>query len=312
MGVKDDFKMDNQHLHDDDDDVPLPGFRFHPTDQELVTFYLQRKLDKKPISIDLFKQIDIYKYDPWDLPKSSVHGEEKEGYFFCKRGRKYRNSIRPNRVTGSGFWKATGIDKAIYSKGGEGNDCVGLKKTLVYYRGSAGKGTKTDWMMHEFRLPSNIATNTNLAHAKNDNDISHEAEIWTLCRVFKRNVSQRKQQIHEMKPLGNKPQAIYEKSSRMSSNMEFMLNQQTYINFGSSHEVHHNQDIPVNNYANNGQRNQFYVSELTPSVPEQPAQQILIPSSNFWIQEAADELLSYDNWDELGSVVKFAVDSPSL
>ncbi|CAK8534746.1 unnamed protein product [Lathyrus sativus] len=299
--------MHNQHLQIDDD-VPLPGFRFHPTDQELVTFYLQRKLDMKPISIDLIKQIDIYKYDPWDLPKSCAPGAEKEGYFFCKRGRKYRNSIRPNRVTGSGFWKATGIDKPIYSNGGEGNDCVGLKKTLVYYRGSAGKGTKTDWMMHEFRHPSNIATNTNLAHAKNDKDVSHEAEIWTLCRVFRRNISQRKQQMAGVKPLTTKRETIYDKSARMSSNMELMLNQQTYINFGLSREDHHNQNkpvLPVNNYTSSYQRNQFS------SVAQQP-QQILIPSSNFWIQEAANELLSFDNWDELGSVVKFAVDSPSL
>lgn len=79
---------------------------------------------------------------------------DKEWYFFCKRGRKYRNSIRPNRVTGSGFWKATGIDRPIYSANQEGRECIGLKKSLVYYRGSAGKGTKTDWMMHEFRLPT--------------------------------------------------------------------------------------------------------------------------------------------------------------
>lgn len=78
---------------------------------------------------------------------------EKESYFFCKRGRKYRNSIRPNRVTGSGFWKATGIDKPIYSDGSN-KAVIGLKKTLVYYLGSAGKGSKTDWMMHEFRLPT--------------------------------------------------------------------------------------------------------------------------------------------------------------
>ena len=51
-----------------DDDVQLPGFRFHPTDEELVGFYLRRKLEGKPLSIELIKQIDIYKYDPWDLP----------------------------------------------------------------------------------------------------------------------------------------------------------------------------------------------------------------------------------------------------
>ena len=83
---------------------------------------------------------------------------EKEWYFFCRRVKKYKNSVRPNRVTGSGFWKATGIDKAIYSVK-EPHECIGLKKSLVYYRGSAGKGTKTDWMMHEFRLPASKSTN---------------------------------------------------------------------------------------------------------------------------------------------------------
>ncbi|KAE9590527.1 putative transcription factor NAM family [Lupinus albus] len=169
MGVNEDFMKGDEYV---DDDVPLPGFRFHPTDEELVSFYLRRKLDEKPINIELIKEIDIYKHDPWDLPTSG-NGGEKEGYFYCQRGRKYKNSIRPNRVTGSGFWKATGIDKAVYSRRGIGigNDCIGLKKTLVYYSGNAGKGTKTDWMMHEFRLPSNNGTIT----TKNNADISQEA-----------------------------------------------------------------------------------------------------------------------------------------
>ena len=48
----------------------LPGFRFHPTDEELVGFYLRRKVEKKPIAIEIIQQIDIYKYDPWDLPSN--------------------------------------------------------------------------------------------------------------------------------------------------------------------------------------------------------------------------------------------------
>jgi len=67
--------MDVAKLHnsDDDDDKKededvLPGFRFHPTDEELVGFYLRRKVENKPLRIELIKQIDIYKYDPWDLP----------------------------------------------------------------------------------------------------------------------------------------------------------------------------------------------------------------------------------------------------
>lgn len=53
---------------EEEEDVILPGFRFHPTDEELVGFYLRRKVEKRPITIELIKQIDIYKYDPWDLP----------------------------------------------------------------------------------------------------------------------------------------------------------------------------------------------------------------------------------------------------
>ena len=46
----------------------LPGYRFHPTDEELVRFYLRRKVENKSIRLELIKLIDIYKYDPWDLP----------------------------------------------------------------------------------------------------------------------------------------------------------------------------------------------------------------------------------------------------
>jgi No apical meristem (NAM) protein len=53
---------------EEEEDVVLPGFRFHPTDEELVGFYLQQKVDKKSLSIEIIRQIDIYKYDPWDLP----------------------------------------------------------------------------------------------------------------------------------------------------------------------------------------------------------------------------------------------------
>ena len=116
------------------------------------------------------------------------------------RGRKYRNSVRPNRVTGSGFWKATGIDKPIYKPGGC-SDCIGLKKSLVYYLGSAGKCQKTNWMMHEFRLPSNwdgvdaeeaVSSKVLRFFSAQDQDPHFfllEQEAWTVCRIFKRTVS---------------------------------------------------------------------------------------------------------------------------
>ncbi|KAH7652565.1 NAC domain-containing protein [Dioscorea alata] len=163
------------------DEVMLPGFRFHPTDEELVGFYLKRKIQQKPLSIELIRQLDIYKYDPWDLPKEMATTGEKEWYFYCPRDRKYRNSARPNRVTGAGFWKATGTDRPIYSS--EGTKCIGLKKSLVFYKGRAAKGIKTDWMMHEFRLPS--LSDSSLPKRPLDKNIPPN-DSWAICRIFKK------------------------------------------------------------------------------------------------------------------------------
>nr|GMD28713.1 putative NAC domain-containing protein 94 [Ipomoea batatas] len=162
------------------DEVMLPGFRFHPTDEELVGFYLKKKVQHKPLSIELIKQLDIYKYDPWDLPKLAAVGE-KEWYFYCPRDRKYRNSARPNRVTGAGFWKATGTDRPIYSS--ETSKCIGLKKSLVFYKGRAARGIKTDWMMHEFRLPS-ISDISTPKRCLDKNIPPNDA--WAICRIFKK------------------------------------------------------------------------------------------------------------------------------
>ncbi|PNX72543.1 protein FEZ-like [Trifolium pratense] len=109
---------------------------------------------------------------------------EKEWYFYCPRDRKYRNSARPNRVTGAGFWKATGTDRPIYSS--EGSKCIGLKKSLVFYKGRAAKGIKTDWMMHEFRLPS---LTDPLSPKKYLEKTIPANESWAICRIFKKTNS---------------------------------------------------------------------------------------------------------------------------
>ena len=47
-----------------------PGFRFHPTDEELVSYYLKRKVLGKPVRFDAIGEVDIYKHEPWDLAGS--------------------------------------------------------------------------------------------------------------------------------------------------------------------------------------------------------------------------------------------------
>ncbi|KAG0476199.1 hypothetical protein HPP92_012628 [Vanilla planifolia] len=147
-----------------------PGFRFHPTDEELIVFYLRKKAASLSCSVPIIPEVNIYKFDPWELPGKSELSEG-EWYFFTPRDRKYPNGARPNRATVSGYWKATGTDKAIYSC----SRCVGVKKALVFYQGRPPKGCKTEWIMHEYRL--------------NDSQKTSKSKIldeWVLCRIYQK------------------------------------------------------------------------------------------------------------------------------
>ncbi|KAL5709579.1 hypothetical protein ACHQM5_020254 [Ranunculus cassubicifolius] len=135
-----------------------PGFRFHPTDEELVLYYLKRKIcnNRGCLNLAIVAEIDIYKWDPQDLPGQSVlKNGDKKWYYFCKRERKYPNGSRASRQTANGYWKITGRDRNITYKG----LLVGSKKTLVFYRGRAPSGTRTDWVIQEYTLDQQALEN---------------------------------------------------------------------------------------------------------------------------------------------------------
>lgn len=49
-------------------EIELPGFRFHPTEEELLEFYLRNIVYGKMLSSDVIGFLNIYHHDPWDLP----------------------------------------------------------------------------------------------------------------------------------------------------------------------------------------------------------------------------------------------------
>ena len=49
-----------------------PGFRFHPTDEELVGHYLRKKVASRRIDLNVIKDVDLYKIEPWDLQGQSL------------------------------------------------------------------------------------------------------------------------------------------------------------------------------------------------------------------------------------------------
>ncbi|KAL8469334.1 hypothetical protein ACS0TY_032237 [Phlomoides rotata] len=152
-----------------------PGFRFHPTDEELVAYYLDRKINGGIIELEVIPEVDLYKCEPWDLPdKSFLPSKDMEWYFYSPRDRKYPNGSRTNRATRSGYWKATGKDRTVHSQ----KRAVGMKKTLVYYRGRAPHGIRSNWVMHEYRLVESAPATTG----------SNLKDSYALCRVFKKNI----------------------------------------------------------------------------------------------------------------------------
>ncbi|XP_058078904.1 NAC domain-containing protein 68-like [Magnolia sinica] len=155
-----------------------PGFRFHPTDEELVVHYLCRRVMHQPLPVPIIAEVDLYKYDPWQLPEKALFGQ-KEWYFFTPRDRKYPNGSRPNRAAGTGYWKATGADKPIRPAGSSKH--VGIKKALVFYAGKAPKGIKTNWIMHEYRLMD--------PNCPNNRKGSLRLDDWVLCRIYNKKNS---------------------------------------------------------------------------------------------------------------------------
>ncbi|KAJ4960433.1 hypothetical protein NE237_020343 [Protea cynaroides] len=151
-----------------------PGFRFHPTDEELITYYLTRKVSDFRFSSRAVTDVDLNKCEPWDLPGKAKMGE-KEWYFFSLRDRKYPTGLRTNRATDAGHWKTTGKDKEIFHSG----VLVGSKKTLVFYKGRAPRGEKSNWVMHEYRLETKFAYKAT-------------KEEWVVCRVFQKSSTGKK------------------------------------------------------------------------------------------------------------------------
>nr|WLO57464.1 NAC transcription factor 5 [Rheum palmatum] len=152
-----------------------PGFRFHPTDEELVAYYLKRKVSGKSFRVDAISEIEVYKVEPWDLPGlSRLKTRDLEWYFFSNLDKKYSNGSKTNRATSEGYWKTTGKDRPVCHR----SKVVGMKKTLVFHRGRAPRGERTNWVMHEYRLVDEQLEQSGVPQ-----------ESFVLCRIFQKSGS---------------------------------------------------------------------------------------------------------------------------
>ncbi|XP_057485076.1 NAC domain-containing protein 92-like [Actinidia eriantha] len=217
-----------------------PGFRFHPTDEELITHYLNHKVSDFGFAARAIANVDLNKCEPWDLPAKASMGE-KEWYFFSLKDRKYPTGLRTNRATEAGYWKTTGKDKEIF----HGGILVGMKKTLVFYKGRAPKGEKTNWVMHEYRLETKLS-------------FKPTKEEWVVCRVFQKSASALKklQETQSSQPSLDSPGDNYNTMASEFGDIELpnlnsIVNSSSAISNGSIQNYNGNNNANMNMNLNN-------------------------------------------------------------
>ncbi|KAI7745186.1 hypothetical protein M8C21_023294 [Ambrosia artemisiifolia] len=138
-----------------------PGFRFCPTDEELVVHFLRHESSSLSYHPDIIPDLHLYPYDPWELDASCVAGkammEGKKWYYYSRRTQK--------RITENGYWKAWDGEEEIISSNGD-HKRIGVKKYYVFHIGEAPQGHKTNWIMEEFRVVDSNGASTSGGKSK--------------------------------------------------------------------------------------------------------------------------------------------------
>ncbi|KAJ9171609.1 hypothetical protein P3X46_014949 [Hevea brasiliensis] len=129
------------------------GWRFHPSDEELVDYYLKRKRRGDPIDgMDIGEVDKLCDHDPKDLPDLFKNkSKDKVWYFFCLRLH-HKNGLT-NRKGKGGYWKSTGDPRSVTAE--DSDEVIGKKRTLVFHNPDA-----TQWVIHEYEYTAAAAINT--------------------------------------------------------------------------------------------------------------------------------------------------------
>ncbi|KAF8052658.1 hypothetical protein N665_1523s0013 [Sinapis alba] len=156
--------------------MKLPiGYRFHPTEQELILHYLLPKAFASPLPSSIIPVFDVFSSHPLTFPGDQM---EKQRYFFCKKRREVSsNEHRIKISSGEGYWKPIGKERGIIACG----RTVGIRRTLAFHEtNKSSSSNKTKWNMTEYCL-------SGFASAK-------VLEEWAVYNVYERKASKGRRQ----------------------------------------------------------------------------------------------------------------------
>ncbi|XP_020577064.1 NAC domain-containing protein 90-like [Phalaenopsis equestris] len=161
----------------------LPGFRFYPTEEELLSFYLRNKLNNLRGDMErVIPVLNVFSLEPWQLPELSGEPclqDKEQWFFFCPQQERESAGGRPRRITASGYWKTTGSSVAIYSST---QRRLGMKKTMAFYNGRPLRSQKTKWKMNQYLLFDDRPTTTTSTVVPGETP-KLRAEF-SLCRLY--------------------------------------------------------------------------------------------------------------------------------
>uniref|UniRef100_A0A803L4P7 NAC domain-containing protein n=1 Tax=Chenopodium quinoa TaxID=63459 RepID=A0A803L4P7_CHEQI len=137
-------------------------------------YYLKRKVLGKSLSVpQMISELDVYKFEPWDLPEMAcLKTKDRYWYFFCPRSMKYPTGKRSSRTAVNGYWKSTGVDKEVKYE----ERCVGKIKHLVFHNGKSPNGARTNWMMYEYVLNDPLLADKGVPQ-----------DSYAICKIFEKS-----------------------------------------------------------------------------------------------------------------------------
>ncbi|KAF2287456.1 hypothetical protein GH714_000607 [Hevea brasiliensis] len=288
-----------------------PGYRFRPLDGELVVHYLKNKIANQPLPPNKI------------MERSIGNVGRKNGTFLHQGTRNIQMEVDQNEMpvvdTGRQLERIKLLNMGAV---------VGYRKALVFYMGKPPNGTKTNWIMHEYRVsdaPPRIKTSTDDMRLDN----------WVLCRIYKRdakdNLRSRLSNEEQSAELDDQTADVVRDVDKNSDPPAYTnaLNDNKQI---VSIPIQENPSafyenppyVPINNYdhhqamleAANYQRAMFaaanygsyrtYATGMTPPMPEPvqiyPPEDIQInPTEDIQIQPSEDIVSKYLNENSCGS-----------